>query len=369
MKQWFPEIDILKAVAILLIVFGHIDRYVSNYDLVRMAVFISPKIVLGLFFFISGFLLSQNDSVVHSTNDLKKFYVKKFIRIYPLYWIALATFVICFGLLQINPGHISSLSSYDFSLNTLLLQFLGLQGIFPTNIEQPLWFVGVIILFYLLYKIIIYLSKNFFETFIVSSIILIFLAILYFFFGLIDINVLTYYPIFISGIFINQMVYFSKKIFDENFLKQILFSSLILIFVIFLFFLLRKFYDLTLQFNPILEIIGVINLCIFCLIFTHLFIKIRGKIMVLLSSIAFATYAIYLFHLQFLAVFSLTIDSIIQNIILQDIIILTFGFAGAILCGIVIQKIEQYFIRICIPRLQLIGSEIRRWIGKQHDTF
>ena len=63
--------------------------------------------------------------------------------------------------------------------------------------------------------------------------------------------------------------------------------------------------------------------------------------MELISLIAFATYAIYLFHLQFLAVFSLITEVIIRNTILQDIIILTIGFTGAILCGILIQKIEQ----------------------------
>jgi surface polysaccharide O-acyltransferase-like enzyme len=87
----------------------------------------------------------------------------------------------------------------------------------------------------------------------------------------------------------------------------------------------------------------MIPFCISCLIFTRLFIKIRGKIMVLISLIAFATYAIYLFHQQFLAIFAFITDFFIQNIILQDVIILTFGFAGAILCGILIQKIELHF--------------------------
>lgn len=209
-----------------------------------------------------------------------------------------------------------------------------------------MWFVGVIILFYLLYPIIVYLSKNPFETFTVSSIIFIFLVILNFFFGLIEINALTYFPIFISGIFIHQIVYSSKKILNENLLKQIIFLNLILICLIFLILVLRKFYDLTLLFNPMLETSAMICLCIMSFIFCHLFLKIRGKIMVVISSIAFATYAIYLFHLQFLAVFSLIIDVIIQNIILQDILILTFGITGAILFGIIIQKIEQYIIRM-----------------------
>ena len=134
-------------------------------------------------------------------------------------------------------------------------------------------------------------SKNLFETLAVSSGIFILLVILHFFLGLINVDALVYYPLFISGIFINQIAYSSKKIVDEHFLKKILFSSLILISVIFLVFVFREFHQLTFPFfNPqislflkpqILLLCAMIPLCTIYLIFTHLFIKIRGKIMVI----------------------------------------------------------------------------------------
>jgi peptidoglycan/LPS O-acetylase OafA/YrhL len=342
MKVWFPEVDILKASAILLIVFGHIDNNISNYDLVRFLGNYNGIIGLSIFFFISGFLLSQSDSVINSMEAIKKFYMKKFIRIFPLYWVALLSLIIIFGLLQINPGHVDP---YNFSLGNLLIHFFGLQGIFPYTSIQSMWFVGVIVLFYLLYPIIAYLSKTLFETIIVSSFFFILLVIIHFFLGLIAIDALIYFPLFISGIFIHQIAYSSKKFLDEQFLKKILFSNLILISVIFLVFVFSELYQLNLQFlkPQILLLCAMIPFCIIYLIFTHLFIKIRGKIMLLISLIAFATYAIYLFHHQFLAVFAFITDLFIRNIILQDIIILTFGFAGAILCGILIQKIELHF--------------------------
>ena len=349
MKLRFLEVDILKATAIILIVFCHLDNYVSNYELVRSFNGYYPSLIgLTIFFFISGFLLYQTDSFINSIDDIKKFYIKKFMRIYPLYWVALASLVIIFGGLQINPGPVSP---YNFSLNNLLIHFFGLQGIFPSYTIQSMWFVGVIVLFYLLYPIIVYLSKNLFETFVASSLILILLGILHFFLGLIEINALTYFPIFISGIFINRILYSPKIIINKNLLKKILFFYLIMIFMIFLVLEVYKFNNLNLQFLPqilrisaenCIKICAMISLCIIYLIFTHLYIKIHGKIMLLISLIAFATYAIYLFHHQFLAVFSLITDLIIQSIILQDLIILTFGFAGAILFGIIIQKIEQH---------------------------
>jgi peptidoglycan/LPS O-acetylase OafA/YrhL len=344
MKVWFPEVDILKATAILLIVFGHIDNNVSNYDLVGLLGYFNGIIGLSIFFFISGFLLSQTDSVINSIKDLKNFYMKKFIRVYPLYWVALGSLVVIFGFMSINPGHVSP---YNFSPDILLLYFSGLQGIFPYGEIQSMWFVGVIVLFFLLYPIIACLSKNLFETFIVSSAIFIALVILHVFFGFFDINALKYYPLFVSGIFIHQIVYSSDKIVDENFLKKFLFSNLILVSVMLFVLVVRAFHQLNFQLLPgiLFSIVlygAMIPSCIIFLIFTRLFVKIRGKIMTVLSLVAFATYAIYLFHQQFLAVFAQITDTIIQNVILQDIVILTIGFAGAILCGIVIQKIELY---------------------------
>jgi len=341
-KVWFSEVDILKASAILLIVFGHIDNNLSNYDLVRLLGTYNAIIGLSIFFFISGFLLSQTDSVITSIEAIKNFYMKKFIRIFPLYWVALLSLIIIFGLLQINPGHVDP---YNFSPGNVLIHFFGLQGIFPYTSIQSMWFVGVIVLFYFLYPVIAYLSKNLFETIIVSSFFFILLVILHFFLGLIAIEALVYFPLFISGILIHQIAYSSKKIVDEQFLKKILFSNLILISAIFLVFVVSEFYQLHVPFlkPEILLLCAMIPFCIIYLIFTHLFIRIRGKIMVLISLIAFATYAIYLFHHQFLAIFAFITDLFIRNIMLQDIIILTFGFAGAILCGILIQKIELHF--------------------------
>jgi hypothetical protein len=217
-----------------------------------------------------------------------------------------------------------------------------------------MWFVGVIVLFYLLYPVITYLSKNLLETFIVSLSVFVVLGILHFFLGLIAIEALVYFPVFITGIFISQFVYSSKKINDENFFKKVLSLNLILIFLIFLVFILTEFYQVNFQlFKPQLLLLGaMIPFCIIYLIFTHLFIKIRGKIMVLISLIAFATYAIYLFHHQFLAIFAFITDLLIRNVILQDLIIVTFGFAGAILCGIIIQKTEQFLYAKYNPAYQ-----------------
>lgn len=340
MKVWFPELDLLKATAIILIVFCHLDNYISCYEIIKIFDGYAALIGLSFFFFTSGFLLSHNDSSINSKNDIKRYYKKKFVRIYPLYWTAVASLLIIFGYLQIDPGNVDP---YNFNLNILLIHVLGLQGIFPNSNIQSMWFVGVIIVYYSLYPIIGYLSNTYSETFAISSIILLILALLHHFLGLISINALIYYPVFISGIFINKILYSSERLFDKEFLKHVLVFNLVLICNFFLVLLIIELNNISMVF-----IIGfMISLCIIYLLFIHLYIKLHGKIVTIITSIAFSTYAIYLFQHQFLAIFSMIINSLISDLMFQDVIILTIGFAGTIICGIVIQKIEGEIFSKC----------------------
>lgn len=338
MKIWYPELDILKATAILLLVFCHLDNYVSCYEQIRLVDEYAAIIGLSIFFFVSGFLLSQHDSGINSVLDIKKFVKKKLIRIFPLYWIALASLLVIFGLLRISPGNVSP---YNFSPTNLFIHFFALQGIFPTYKIQSMWFVGVIILFYLIYTIISYLSQNSYQTILISLSILILLAIVHTFTGLIQ--GIFYYPIFISGIIINQTIYSSKDINNGNLKQQFFILNCILVALISLiqFFDIFRYLNIQLL-SPLLTIFLLICLCNSYLLLTHFFIKLSGRSMEIISSIAFGTYAIYLFQHQFLAIFSLIIHKFIENIVIQDIIVLTIGFAGAIVFGIIIQTIEQH---------------------------
>jgi len=57
------------------------------------------------------------------------------------------------------------------------------------------------------------------------------------------------------------------------------------------------------------------------------------------------TYAIYLFQHQFLSVFTSIVHWIIPNILVQDFIVITIGFTGAIAFGIFVQRIENSYVK------------------------
>lgn len=92
---------------------------------------------LGLFTFMSGFLIGRKYNFTptnHSQkNEILRFYKKRFVRIYPLFF--LATILLCL-----------------IGFNSPLASLWGLLGVAPFVTHQPktLWYVSMLIFFYLI---------------------------------------------------------------------------------------------------------------------------------------------------------------------------------------------------------------------------
>ncbi|PSN16413.1 hypothetical protein C7293_02580 [filamentous cyanobacterium CCT1] len=97
-------------------------------------------IALGLFTLISGFLSGKS---VMRSQGIKDFYVKRLVRIYPLYLIAVVLFFIC----KENNGITSIKSLFFVSM---------LYGPAP----RTLWFITMIMLFYLMVPFLLSLQKT-----------------------------------------------------------------------------------------------------------------------------------------------------------------------------------------------------------------
>lgn len=85
-KQFFPGIHALRAVAAALVVVEH-AAYVANDYSAIVAVFLFPPGRIGviLFFAISGFVIA-----LQRTQPIAVFALHRILRIYPIYWIAMA---------------------------------------------------------------------------------------------------------------------------------------------------------------------------------------------------------------------------------------------------------------------------------------
>jgi peptidoglycan/LPS O-acetylase OafA/YrhL len=113
------------------------------------------RIGVWLFIFVSGCSLALSDTEFLSLSEIKNFYKKRFIRIYPPYWVSLL-----FTLLVFN-WVVPSLTITD-----LIRWFSGFQMFFATTpievikINITYWFIGLIVSLYILYPFLFYAMKK-----------------------------------------------------------------------------------------------------------------------------------------------------------------------------------------------------------------
>jgi peptidoglycan/LPS O-acetylase OafA/YrhL len=127
-----PEIDRLKGLALLLVVANHASGALNVTDWVH------GEVGVDIFLILSGFTLALNSTGLSGG----QFFQRRFLRIYPAYWIALALFV--FG------------NGYFFNDHRrpadLWLHVVGLHGFgrpeFFSSINDSFWFISIIVLLY-----------------------------------------------------------------------------------------------------------------------------------------------------------------------------------------------------------------------------
>lgn len=137
-------IQYLRGIAAMMVVFHHV-RHVFG-DVSGWTTFGSTGV--DIFFVISGFIMAymtplSRDTMSDRRSDMRRFWLKRFVRIVPLYWIALPLSVVVFKIGLTDPRLIN-----DF----LFIPRFNLQ--FPTEIWPALvpgWTINYEMFFYLLF--------------------------------------------------------------------------------------------------------------------------------------------------------------------------------------------------------------------------
>jgi len=232
--------------------------------------------------------------------DVSSFFRKRAAKIYPLFWFSIITIYV------MNKIGFDIIYSNDISANKLLLllNVLGLQGLVSENYNLSIWwFVGVILLYYFLFSIILYYAESVRSLLIFSFLMPFPFLFLRNEFNLMNVNVFNYYFIFIAGI-----LSATAKSFKS-------FANIALSFSIFLLtLLLISFLGVDTGYLVDISKRDVIFL-IFMFTFTLYKIKFSFnstfKFSFLIEKLADSSYSVYLFHIPVLAVFKLLIDLLI----------------------------------------------------------
>lgn len=162
-QKHIPELDGLRAIAVLSVIFAHCaSMFVLPEQIVEQKIWhvlMSGWIGVELFFVLSGFLIT---GILIDTffieNRLKKFYIRRSLRIFPLYYLLLTLCFIVF--LFIN-------SPVEISLGHSLLVFFYLGNLeelfnFPRYyILNHTWSLAVEEQFYLIWPILFLYSHKY----------------------------------------------------------------------------------------------------------------------------------------------------------------------------------------------------------------
>jgi len=201
MESRLKEFDLMRTLAIFIILMHHLPGHSFNfYDFTFFGINydmswlnqLNRYFGLGIFIFISGYLINRKKKGIKNWSNIKVFVVKRYIRIIPLYIIAYIIFVTIFQHLIHNNNVLC-----------IVIHLLGLQIIFASKYCYPvmtLWFVGLIISYYYVFVISARYSRN--NKIHWSMIIAFPLVFIFFkyFFGYTDKRFVVYYGIFIFGI-------------------------------------------------------------------------------------------------------------------------------------------------------------------------
>lgn len=130
----------------------------NTYDLIKNQIFRNGNLGVNAFFVLSGFLITYlilNEQIKVGKLDLKSFYMRRILRIWPLYMICLIIGFIGFPLLKgesITSGQdLSSLAYYLSFTNNFDVLYNGLPD---ASVLGVLWSVAIEEQFYLIWPVL-----------------------------------------------------------------------------------------------------------------------------------------------------------------------------------------------------------------------
>jgi len=149
-KEHIFGLDSLRAIAALVVVLSHIELIKQTNNIPSCFTYMpSGNIGVVLFFVISGFLITTlllQEKTKNKTISIKKFYTRRILRIWPLYYFVLIISSVIF--------------SYHPQINTLVLCLTILPNIAHTMnygwaVSPQIWSIGVEEQFYLIWPALI----------------------------------------------------------------------------------------------------------------------------------------------------------------------------------------------------------------------
>lgn len=211
-RQSFP--DVLRGIAILLVILTHVGQWSPPGSLLS-STYGFGQLGVQLFFLVSGYTLTLASSKKHrwAARDYKAFYIRRWFRIAPMYYLAIVGYFLIRLASAMRPSVAHGVKGLDiYSATSVLANVVFANGFLPSaqNAVVPGgWSIGAEFFFYLCFPFCLRRSRS---TLVAGLIAIpVFFAILVHFFAPLD-----------GGAINNSFVYFFPLVHLPCFLSGIL---------------------------------------------------------------------------------------------------------------------------------------------------
>lgn len=361
---FFPNLNGLRFISALIVLISHVELIKSAMGL-NNKYKLMEQLNLGgfgvyFFFVLSGFLITYlllNEKYENKTISIKDFYVRRILRIWPLYYlIVIAGFFILphIDVIKLNfySDHFLKLFNENLILYLLILPNLAFSIFSAVPHIGQSWSIGVEEQFYLFWPLII---KKFKPT--INLILLIL-------FSIISLKLLFF---FISNNYsnFNGIIIFKKFIAMSKFESMIIgaFGAIILfekkekLLSIFLnknlfYFSVLSFFPLNyfIFYNVLQNGIHIIISFMFLVIILNLVHKPKYKTLLenkILNYLGSISYGIYMYHLMVIPFVIAVFKPLDENSLLFNLLVYFFSIVITILIsGLSFKFYESHFLRI-----------------------
>jgi peptidoglycan/LPS O-acetylase OafA/YrhL len=161
-SRYIKPIDGLRALSIILVIFFHSNLFEGHWDTHSLTYNILNSFDAGVsfFFLISGFLIT---GILVDTKNIegffKKFYARRFLRIFPLYYLILLTAFFVVPLFD-HP-RVEKWAGVESHWYWLFLSnyYIALKGQFQHGLVDLSWSLSIEEQFYMIWPLVVYYLK------------------------------------------------------------------------------------------------------------------------------------------------------------------------------------------------------------------
>ncbi len=346
----YPALDGLRGLAILLVVVYH------NFGFIN--VFFFGWLGVDLFFVLSGFLITDILlKTVGKKGYLKNFYIRRVLRIFPLYYLCLILFLIVLPKTNLQLD-VQYYIDHQVWLWTYLENWIyTFQSPGHTNALNHLWSLAVEEQFYLLWPLAILLIRKPRLLLIFISLVLVAVLGLRLLVWMNHISDLAYFNLYtftrIDGICIGCMIALLQRV-NSNFLQRN--KAMIVLFFAglnFGFFFVNRRYQFTF---PYLALVGYTTFAMMFGLLVNEAVTRQTKLINLLFNIPLLkffgkiSYGFYVFHwpvyLLLSPYLSPSMSRFINGSLLQFLVSVIATLAAIAISWLSYQYYEKYFLKL-----------------------